>query len=59
MKCEYCDGCKHYRSYSSGGHGTDYGCHYMLDMYKSRGCPYGDGCPHHTEKTSREGDAAT
>ena len=58
MKCEYCDGCKHYRLFG-GGRGSECGCHYLLDMYKHRDCPFGDGCKYHTEKTSREGDAGT
>ena len=55
---QYCMGCDHYRSLSGNGNSDfTFCCHYILDKYKSRGCPFGEGCPHHTEKGMVTDDA--
>ena len=48
-KEQYCIGCDSNRSLSGNNATYDiYCCHYILDTYKKRDCPSGEGCTHHT-----------
>ena len=53
MKRKSCEGCVHYKPLSNTNPRDNYGCHYMLDTGKSRGCPV-DDCVHHTKKFSKK-----
>jgi hypothetical protein len=53
----YCNGCDHWRGlhdHIRNLYSTSLACLYILDTYKARGCPFGDGCPHHTLKGAKE-----
>ena len=55
-KDKYCLGCKHYRNLYSGKQTVrreNYACHYILDIGHTRGCPFGEGCTHRTEKETK------
>lgn len=52
MKRKSCEGCSHYKPLLETNR-TNYGCHYILDTGKSRGCPV-DNCVHHTKRFQKE-----